>query len=62
MRYAVVNAFLASHYVHGDLLAHVIARANPIRQFLQYGSPAGSQQARLQFKTSAWILFLERPG
>jgi hypothetical protein len=40
----VVTAFLASSSVHSDLLAHVIARANAIRQFLQYGPPAGSQQ------------------
>ena len=66
MRYGVVIAFLASSLVHGDLLAHVIARANAIRQLLQYGSPAGSQQARLLFKnkrlglTAIWVL--ERPG
>jgi hypothetical protein len=37
MRYGVVTAFLASSSVHSDLLAHIIARANAIRQFLQYG-------------------------
>jgi hypothetical protein len=31
MRYGAVTAFLASNSVHGDLLAHVIARANAIR-------------------------------
>jgi hypothetical protein len=55
MRYGVVIAFLASSLVHGDLLAHGIARANAIRQLLQYGSPAGSQQARLLFKISVWV-------
>jgi hypothetical protein len=44
MRYGAVTACLASSSVHGDLLAHAIARANAIQQFLQYGSPAGSQQ------------------
>ena len=50
MRYGVVTAFLASSSVHGDLLAHVIARANAIRQLLQYGPRVGSRQASLSLK------------
>jgi len=46
MRYGAVTAFLASSSVHGDLLAHVNARANAIRQFLRQDSPAGSQHGK----------------
>jgi hypothetical protein len=46
MRYGAVTAFLASNSVHGDLLAHVIACANAIRQFFRYIAPAGSQQGK----------------
>jgi len=50
MRYGVVTAFLASSPVHGNLLAHAIARANAIRQLLQYGPRVGSRQASLSLK------------
>jgi hypothetical protein len=53
MRYGAVIAFLASSSVHSDLLAHVIARANAIRQFLQYGSFAAGQAC--YSKISVWV-------
>jgi hypothetical protein len=38
-----------------DLLAHVIARANAIRQFRQDGPPTGSQLASLLFENSVCV-------
>ena len=66
MRYGVVTAFLAISPVHGNLPAHAIARANAIRQLLQYGPRVGSRQASLPFKNKCLgltaIRVLERPG
>jgi hypothetical protein len=52
MRYG----FLASSSVHGDLLAHVIARANAIRQIVQYGPRVGSRQGKPAIqKICVWV-------
>jgi hypothetical protein len=51
MRDGAVTAFLASNSVHGDLLAHVIARANAIDNSLSMVRAAGSQQGNMPFKT-----------
>jgi hypothetical protein len=51
MRHGAVTAFLARSSVHGDLPAHVIARANAIRKFLRMIRAAGSQQAWISLQS-----------